>query len=154
MIKHRYEVNGIEMFTGSLFYGVCVSDDIIKVIQLFRDEKCSVWNIERKEQVNANEEIGIKSLNIGGKYSEMNKTFDEILDEIDKSITSDELFRNGEIVEDSNGYEAYYSDAPGGMYNRVRIIKLNGKYYVYKEKVIINNDCSEKSECIAFYELK
>lgn len=81
-------------------------------------------------------------------------TFQEIFDRVDKSITSDELFRNGEIIEDSEGYEAYYSDAPGGTYNRVRIVKLDEKYFVYKEKIVINSDSSKKSECTAFYELK
>lgn len=154
MIKHRYEVSGIDGNTGSLFSGTCIADDIIKAIQLFRENRYSVWNIKRKEQVNANEEIGIKSVKILGGYSVDSKSFQEILDEVDKSITSDELFRNGEIIDDSGEYDNWYSDAPGGTYNRVRIIKLNEKYYVYKEKIMINNDSSEKSECIAFYELK
>lgn len=86
--------------------------------------------------------------------SKDNKSFQEILEEVDKSVTVDELFHNGEIIEDSEGYETYYSDAPGGTYNRVRIIKLEGKFYVYKEKITIDKDCSEKAECTAFYELK
>lgn len=154
MIKHRYEVIGIDGNTGSLFSGTCISDDIIKSIQLFREKRYSVWNIERKEQVNANEEIGIKSVKILGGYSADSKSFQEIFDEVDKSITSDELFRNGETVEDSGEYDSWYSDAPGGTYNRVRIVKLNEKYYVYKEKNVVNSDLSEKIECTAFYELK
>lgn len=113
-----------------------------------------MWNIERQEQVSKSEDIGIKSLHIIGGYSKTNKSFEEILDDVDKSITSDELFKNGEIIEDSEEYEAYYSDAPGGTYNRVRIFKLDGKFYVYKEIIIIDNNSSEKSECTAFYELK
>lgn len=89
-----------------------------------------------------------------GFEKEKNKSFEEILDEVDKSITVDELFRDGEIVEDSGGYETYYSDAPGGTYNRIKIVKLDGKFYVYKEKIIIDKDSSEKAECTAFYELK
>lgn len=154
MIKHKYNVYGISCVESSLFTGICVADDIIKAIELFRENQYSVWNIERKEQVNAKEEIGIKNIKILGGYSAESRSFQEIFDEVDKSITSDELFRNGEIVEDSAGYESYYSDAPGGTDNRVRIIKLNEKYYVYKEKVEINSDLSEKSECTAFYELK
>jgi len=154
MIKHIYEVNGIDGNTGSLFSGICISDDIVRAIQLFRENRYSVWNIERKEQVNANEEIGVKSVKILGGYSADSKSFQEILDEVDKSITSDELFRNGEIIEDSAGYESYYSDAPGGEYHRVRIIKLDEKHYVYKEKIVINNDLTENPECVAFYELK
>lgn len=82
------------------------------------------------------------------------KTFEEMLEETSNSITSDKLFRYGEIIEDSEGFEPYYSDAPGGEYNRIRIVKLDGKFYVYKEKVTINTNFSEKVECVAFYELK
>lgn len=54
--------------------GSCVADDIIKAIELFREKQCSVWNIERKEQVSADTEIGIKSLNILGGYSAEGKS--------------------------------------------------------------------------------
>lgn len=154
MIKHRYEVSGVDRNTGSLFSGICISDDIIKAIQLFRENRYSVWNIERKEQVHADQKIGIKSLNILSGYSSEGKKIQEILEEVDNSITSDELFRNGTIVEDSGEYDNWYSDAPGGTYDRIRIVKLNEKYYVYKEKITVNNDSSEKTECLAFYELK
>lgn len=153
MIKHRYEVSGVNGNTGSLFSGICISDDIIKAIQLFRENRYSVWNIERREQVHVDQEIGIKSLNILSGYSTEGKSFQEIFDEIDNSITSDELFRNGEIVEDSGEFDNWYSDAPGGIYNRIRLVKLNEKYYVYKEKITVNNDSSERAECLAFYEL-
>ena len=154
MIKYRYEVSGVDGNTGSLFSGICISDDIIKAIQLFRENRYSVWNIERKEQVHANQEIGIKILNILSGYSAKGKSFQEIFEEVDNSITSDELFRNGEIVEDSGEFDYWYSDVPGGTYNRIRIVKLKEKYYVYREKITINNDSSEKAECTAFYELK
>ena len=154
MIKYRYEVSGVDGNTGSLFSGICISDDIIKAIQLFRENRYSVWNIERKEQVHANQEIGIEILNILSGYSAKGKSFQEIFEEVDNSITSDELFRNGEIVEDSGEFDNWYSDAPGGTYNRIRIVKLKEKYYVYREKITINNDSSEKAECTAFYELK
>lgn len=36
MIKHRYKVSGISTTGDFLFSGSCVSDDIIKAIQLFR----------------------------------------------------------------------------------------------------------------------
>lgn len=154
MIKHRYEVSGVDGNTGSLFLGICISDDIIKAIQLFRENRYSVWNIERKEQVHVNQGIGIRSINILSGYCDEGKSFQEIFEEVDNSITSDELFRNGEIVEDSGEFDNWYSDAPGGTYNRIRIIKLKEKYYLYKEKIVINNDSSEKTECTAFYELK
>lgn len=77
-----------------------------------------------------------------------------ILEESDVSVTSDELFRNGEIIEDSGDYEQWYSDAPGGSYHRIKIVKYKGKIYVYKEKVTVNRSEEEKSECVAFYELK
>lgn len=77
-----------------------------------------------------------------------------ILKDIDKSVTSYELFIDGEIIDDSGEYDQYYSDSPGGCYHRLRIVKHNGKFYVYKEKITVERDMSEKSECIAFYELK
>ena len=74
MIKHKYNVYGVSCVGGSLFNGSCVADDIIKAIELFREKQCSVWNIERKEQVSADTEIGIKSLNISGGYSAEGKS--------------------------------------------------------------------------------
>lgn len=74
MIKHKYNVYGVSCVGGSLFNGSCVADDIIKAIGLFREKQCSVWNIERKEQVSADTEIGIKSLNILGGYSAEGKS--------------------------------------------------------------------------------
>ena len=74
MIKHKYNVYGVSCVGGSLFNGSCVADDIIKAIELFREKQCSVWNIERKEQVSADTEIGIKSLNILGCYSAEGKS--------------------------------------------------------------------------------
>jgi hypothetical protein len=83
-----------------------------------------------------------------------NKTWDELLDEVDKSIASDQLFQEGTIVDDSGEYEQYYSDSPGGCYYRMRIVKHNEKHFVYKERIEIAHDLSEKKECVAFYELK
>ena len=78
----------------------------------------------------------------------------EIFEKVSNSIMPDELFRNGEIIEDSGEYDNWYSDAPGGTYNRIRIIKVNEKYYVDRQKIIINNDLSEETECEVIYELK
>lgn len=36
---------------------------------MFREKGYSIWNIERKEQVRANEQIGIRNINILGGYS-------------------------------------------------------------------------------------
>ena len=68
MTKHKYNVYGIAQ-EGWIFNGTCVSDDIIKAIEMFREEGYSTWNIERKEQVRANEKIEIKNINILDKYS-------------------------------------------------------------------------------------
>lgn len=77
-----------------------------------------------------------------------------LLDEIDKSVTSDEIFRNGELIDDTGDYDQWYSDAPGGTYHRMRIVKHKRKFYVYKEKITVDRECNEKTECVAFYELK
>lgn len=69
MIKHRYDVSGIDI-NEVFFTGYCIADDIIKAIQMFRENKCSVWNIERKEQVNNKEEIGIKNIKLLDKNME------------------------------------------------------------------------------------
>lgn len=69
MTKHKYSVYGVFQMDGSLFSGTCVSDDIVKVIEMFREKGYSIWNIERKEQVRANEQIGIRNINILGGYS-------------------------------------------------------------------------------------
>lgn len=73
-IKHKYSVYGVSCVGGSLFTGTCVADDIIKAIELFRERQCSVWNIERKEQVSADATIEITSLNILGGYSAEGKS--------------------------------------------------------------------------------
>ena len=69
MTKHKYSVYGVFQMDGSLFSGTCVSDDIVKVIEMFREKGYSIWNIERKEQVRVNEQIGIRNINILGGYS-------------------------------------------------------------------------------------
>lgn len=74
MSKHKYEVSGITMSEGYRFISVCVADDIIKAIQLFHKNGYSVWKIEKKEQVNCEEEIGIKSINMLGMYSAAGKS--------------------------------------------------------------------------------
>lgn len=74
IIKHKYNVYGTSCISGSLFTGTCVADDIIKAIELFRDKECSVWNIERKEQVNADTEIAITNMNILDGYSAEGKS--------------------------------------------------------------------------------
>lgn len=68
MIKYKYNVYGIAQ-EGWIFNGTCVSNDIIKAIEMFREEGYSTWSIERKEQVCANEKIEIKNINILDKYS-------------------------------------------------------------------------------------
>ncbi len=47
IIKYRYKVSDTNLMV-SLFFGNCIFDDIIKVIQLFRVLGCSIWNIEKK----------------------------------------------------------------------------------------------------------
>lgn len=69
MIKHKYSVYGVFKIGGSLFSGTCVSDDIVKAIKMFREKGYSIWNIERKEQVRADAQIGIRNINILGGYS-------------------------------------------------------------------------------------
>lgn len=69
MTKHKYSVYEVFQMDGSLFSGTCVSDDIVKVIEMFREKGYSIWNIERKEQVRVNEQIGIRNINILGGYS-------------------------------------------------------------------------------------
>lgn len=61
---HRYVVQGVACIGGNDFIGECIADDIIKAIKLFREHKdmLSVHSIQRKEQVNANTDIGIISV--------------------------------------------------------------------------------------------
>ena len=42
-----------------LFKGICIAMDIKEAIDIFRDKGYSVHKIERGEQVNSSEEIGI-----------------------------------------------------------------------------------------------
>lgn len=74
MSKHKYEVSGITALEGYRFSGKCVASDIIKAIQLFYENGYFVWKIEKKEQVNCDEEIGIKSINMLGVYSATGKS--------------------------------------------------------------------------------
>lgn len=74
MIKHKYEASGIVIPRNCYFIGTCVTDDIIKAIQLFRESGYSVWKIEKKEQVNSKEKTGIKSINMLGVYSAVGKS--------------------------------------------------------------------------------
>lgn len=60
MAKHIYRVYGISCVEGVQFIGTCVSYDIVHAIELFRKNNYSVWEIKRKEQVNANETMEIK----------------------------------------------------------------------------------------------
>lgn len=69
MTKHKYSVYGVFQIGESLFSGTCISDDIVKAIEMFREKGYSIWNIERKEQVRTDEQIGIRSTNILGEYS-------------------------------------------------------------------------------------
>lgn len=78
----------------------------------------------------------------------------KIIDEALNSVTLDEVLSYGETIDDSGEYDAFYSDAPGGQFTQLKIVKHNEKFYVYKEKVIEGMDLSQKRECIAFYELK
>lgn len=74
MMKYKYEASGISISRGYHFTGKCVASDIIKAIQLFHENGYSVWKIEEKEQVNCEEEIGIKSINMLGMYSAAGKS--------------------------------------------------------------------------------
>lgn len=74
MIKHIYNVYGISCVDGVQFIGTCVSDDIIHAIKLFRKNDYSVWEIKRKEQVNANETMEIKFIKkLNNLYIKENK---------------------------------------------------------------------------------
>lgn len=84
----------------------------------------------------------------------MNDKFNEILREALDSTTSIEVLRDGEIVEDSGEYDSFYSDCNGGAFTQVKIVRHNGKLYVYKEKVVEDRELNQKRECTAFYELK
>lgn len=61
MIKHRYEVTGVDS-RSEQFYGTCVAYDIISAIQLFRDNEYSVHTVQTREQVHAEEEIKIEEV--------------------------------------------------------------------------------------------
>jgi len=65
LTKHRYKVSGVACVGDYHFIGECISNDIINAILLFRehDNGLSVHSIERMEQVSADKEIGIISLN-------------------------------------------------------------------------------------------
>lgn len=84
----------------------------------------------------------------------MNDSFKLDLEEALDSVTCDEVLRDGETLEDSGEYDIYYSDCPGGEFTQLKIIKYNGKLYVYKEKVVENRELNQKRECVAFYKLK
>ena len=61
MTKHRYEVSGLDSQCED-FISECYDNDIIEAIKQYREIHCSVHQISRKEQVNANMEkkiIGI-----------------------------------------------------------------------------------------------
>ena len=74
MSKHKYEVSGITMLEGYRFSGKCVASDIIKAIQLFMKTAILCGRLRKKEQVNCDEEIGIKSINMLGMYSATGKS--------------------------------------------------------------------------------
>lgn len=60
MIKHRYEVSGIICSSGNEFKNVsCITDDIMKVILLFRKDGMSPHSIVRMEQVSKDAIEGI-----------------------------------------------------------------------------------------------
>lgn len=80
--------------------------------------------------------------------------FNNLVDHVANSIISDEVLHDGEIIEDSGEYETYYSDCPGGEFIQIKIVRYNGKLYVYKERVVEDINLNQKRECIAFYELK
>lgn len=48
MTKHKYSVYGVFQMDGSLFSGTCVSDDIVKVIEMFR-EKGILYGISKEK---------------------------------------------------------------------------------------------------------
>lgn len=84
----------------------------------------------------------------------MSKQFGELIDKVVNSVTLDEVLNQGEVIEDSGEHETYYSDCPGGEFTQLKIVKYDGKLYVYKEKVIENKELNQKRECVSFYELK
>ena len=139
MIKHKYSVYGVSCVGDSLFNGTCVADDIIKAIELFREKQCSVWNIERKEQVSADTEIGIKSLNILGGYSAEGKSraniyslYKRIMKRDPKAVNDiDTLEEAKEIIKMITG-NVYLN---GEMYN------LQQEYMSFRMAQEGNKDC-------------
>lgn len=60
MIKHKYQVSGVDCYNGCIFTSsLCIADDMIDVIKIYRDSGLSPHKIERLEQVHANSRIGI-----------------------------------------------------------------------------------------------
>ena len=62
-MKHRYLVNGIDV-NGNKITSICVSDDILNVIIMYRDRGYSVYGVQKLEQVNINAKIDILILNL------------------------------------------------------------------------------------------
>lgn len=131
MIKHKYSVYGVSCVGGSLFNGTCVADDIIKAIELFREKQCSVWNIERKEQVSADTEIGIKSLNILGGYSAEGKSRANIY-----SLYKRIMKRDPKAVDDINTLE----EAKEIIKMITGNIYLNGELYNFDFKKYVEEN--------------
>ena len=59
MTKHKYYASGICTLNEKSFKGICIAMDIKEAIDIFRDKGYSVHKIERGEQVNCSEDIGI-----------------------------------------------------------------------------------------------
>lgn len=62
MIKHLFAVSGLDA-QGNKFTGACVTDDIIKAINIFRAENYSPHKVEQNRQMPADYPEGITCLN-------------------------------------------------------------------------------------------
>ena len=56
MIKHKYTVTGISTLEGYKFESVCIHEDMIKAIKMYRNHGFSVHSISMGEQVPADSE--------------------------------------------------------------------------------------------------
>lgn len=111
MIKHRYEVTGVDS-RGKQFYGACIAYDIVSAIQLFRDNRFSPHTVQSRKQVNSNEEIKIVDIQEYkyDRYSVYKSVMNHLTGAIDKIHTLEEakdiismitgnVYLNGEVYQ-------------------------------------------------------
>lgn len=143
-IKHKYSVYGISCVGGSLFTGTCVADDIIKAIELFKEKECSVWNIERKEQVSAGATIEITSLNILDEYSAEGKSRENTYG-LYKRIMKHDIKAVDDIhtLEDAKEIIKMIS---GNVYLNGEMYQLQQEYMEHNCKVMDFETCQHRKE--------